>query len=308
MKKKKKPIRIQPNGGLGNQLFALTLGYLLAETYSANLELDCSWLLPKNVMPRDLARGFTTRTLEFDAFELPNLRSGEPPTIVFDRFRPPVRGEIQLRRYLSQKGLLPFEYWPTPFLIDEKLLRAPISKKLKGNFMNWGYVRLAREKGVQLPDKLRQPSTWYENFSEEIAQTKSICVHVRLDDYVRTQASILQNPDYYLSAIRSLPESFQQSPIWIFSDSPNEVLDFLGPEFRNMPDIRIVYSPVGSPPAESMLLLSQASALVTSASTFSAWASIISCRDQFVIVPKALKTLFGEEEAPSNWNEVASEL
>jgi hypothetical protein len=65
-------------------------------------------------------------------------------------------------------------------------------------------------------------------------------------------------------------EALESSEIWIFTDSPQTVRD----EFKNFGiKTRVIEPPLGSDPIESMVLMSNASKIAISNSTFSWWAA-----------------------------------
>jgi hypothetical protein len=99
-------------------------------------------------------------------------------------------------------------------------------------------------------------------------------VHVRRGDYKLNPNWGCLGIEYYERALEVIQENDLER-IVIFSDSPIETRR----EFEKsklLRNIKVIVPPVGTPAAESMLLMSKASNIVLSNSTFSVWSGMIS--------------------------------
>jgi hypothetical protein len=119
--------------------------------------------------------------------------------------------------------------------------------------------------------------------AEEITTVKPIVVHVRRGDYLRLRSEFgLVGVDYYKSALDVLLDQLGSRPIYVFSDSP----EIAKSEFSKIQGgLLFVDPPKSSEPAESIVLMSNASAHVLSNSTFAFWGALLNENNPVVIAP-----------------------
>ena len=99
-----------------------------------------------------------------------------------------------------------------------------------------------------------------------------IAVHVRRGDYLKPRNSSyhgLLGASYYEPALSKLSLRGCDFRVVAFSDDPDAALELFGAQASSVETVR---PPAESNPAESMLLMSQAGAIVTANSSFSWWA------------------------------------
>ena len=129
---------------------------------------------------------------------------------------------------------------------------------------------------------VKEASERYNLLEIESLATQPIAIHVRRGDYRNYQESFgLLSTKYFTDGADYLKQKFGDKPIWLFSDEPDEVYrDFK----RSGMDIARVVSPQELDAAETLRLMSRASAQVISNSTFSWWSGALSS-SQKVIYP-----------------------
>lgn len=175
---------------------------------------------------------------------------------------------------------------------------------LKGYFQSWKYFELLDEKPILDDTCIPSPSSWFKEMSQEIVTKNPIAVHVRRGDYSldENQSIGLLSIKYYKEAFSNLDKS---KPIWVFSDSP----DLVENEFKYL-DFKLTFvkPPVESDPVESLLLMSLASDIVISNSTFSWWAAFLSRTNTRVIAPSKWYKSQSDplDLIPSNWARIES--
>jgi hypothetical protein len=200
-------------------------------------------------------------------------------------------------------------------------LKSPIG--IWGNYQSWRYPTLLESAGIKISFTIKNPTPWYLDLVEIAKSVHPIAIHMRRGDYVKYAADLgLLSEEYYLRALESLLDKNYSKckEIWIFSDS-------IGPasslktriesllkttQNRLLPSVvRVINPPSTSTSAENLLLLSQASAIITSNSSWSWWASWIAGVNTHVIVPQPYyKAYEGEfiDHIPDRWQRFPSEF
>ena len=120
---------------------------------------------------------------------------------------------------------------------------------------------------------------------QELQKSPFMAVHVRRGDFKNFSNNVgLLSNDYYAEAIQEIDlRSGGNFPIIVFSDEPeiaNKVL-----EAHELRVNKWITQPVGSSPIESLLLMSEAHAIVIANSTYSWWAAKLG-RSKLVVAPK----------------------
>jgi hypothetical protein len=173
-----------------------------------------------------------------------------------------------------------------------------------------GYFQTCRYFGdLELSGQLVLPeppkfSEWFREKQDKMLNTRVAALHVRRGDYRAERNTIgLLSQDYFISALQNLErrnEKFEE--VWIFTDDIEELKSKFG-KFLETYNARILEPPPQSPPIESIILMSHASSLVTSNSTFSYWAGLLGSTNRVVMVPE--KWFRGLEDPrdlyPKNW-------
>jgi hypothetical protein len=190
---------------------------------------------------------------------------------------------------------------------DKSLVAAQPGDYVVGYFQTHVYLdelRLAN----RMPNlALGEKSTWFVDKHQELMETNPIVIHVRRGDYLLEKNDFIGalSGDYFLNAFRLLENNSDHRtnnrPIWIFSDQPGVVKDeFNG--IREFESAKFIEAPPGSDPAESLILMSYASSIVISNSTFSWWSAALS-RGAKVVAPSKWfkKSEDPESLIPANW-------
>lgn len=135
---------------------------------------------------------------------------------------------------------------------------------------------------------LRQPSFEYSKLKNQIRD--SVAIHLRGGDYANYQDTFGPlSVSYYLSALEAheeIRDLARDNSIFIFSDDQarsSRLKECLLSEGYNATEVSFLYKLT---PAEELMLISSAKAILMANSTFSFWASEISERDTIVIAPE----------------------
>ena len=261
--KKRDYFEISIDGGLGNQLFKFYAGLYFSKEYGMDPIFETSRLanitnlhVGENIKTLGLLDGYTTtsnhslnpRELKMRIHGAYSRRIANFNSILSS----PLADQEQ-----SEIGYIEFNQSINP-------------KDLKyGYFQSWRYFDALDIKPIISHQSLVRPSKWLEQQLSLLAEIDPLVMHVRRGDYQlkkNRQIGCLSS-DYYQS-INS--DVLEKNEIWIFTDSPNKVRE----EFKNFgTKIRLIEPPPISDPVESMILMSNASKIVISNSTFSWWAA-----------------------------------
>jgi hypothetical protein len=120
----------------------------------------------------------------------------------------------------------------------------------------------------------------------KITAENSVCVHVRLGDYVNSSSTAAAHgnltPQYYQDALKKVRRSGSRLTYYLFSDEPKKAIKLIKPRLRVT-----VVDHNGGEPQEDLRLMSACKYFVTANSSFSWWAAWLSQRKgKKVVSPK----------------------
>ena len=279
MNSNQKKVTVLLFGGLGNQLFQYFAGLATASAMNATL---CLRPVKQSVF-RQLNQDTGIAAIDFQG----SMKKSILPTKVQERILRMFlnsSGDISQMQKLGEK-----RKWIVNDIDLEMLSRnEPRNLLLVGYFQDLKYINFLKNAGLEIDLSLKNYSPWFLTLKIEAKKSNPIIIHIRRGDYAKFQNTIgLLDFKYYLSAINGIPSfSKNEKEVWIFSDSISEAKDFLA--FTGIPleNSRIIEPPADSTEAESLILMSYGSALVTSNSTFSWWSAFLSRHASPIIVPK----------------------
>lgn len=253
-------ITVRLRGGLGNQLFQYAAGVAVADRLDCPLFVETAELAA--VLPGDTPRSFELDWLVDPAHVL----VGSPPGVSRRLLRRAVR------RLSLPMGSRRFA--EASFAYDDRIDAVEPGTTLDGYFQSWRYFETIEG---HLRTSLREAiprSPWGTEIEEELsAGGPWIAVHVRRGDYLKPHNSAfhgLLGESYYRAALAHLTRRGLDHRIVVFSDEPDAARDLLGARTSR---VEVVRPPTDSNPAESILLMSRAQAVVTANSSFSWWAA-----------------------------------
>jgi hypothetical protein len=281
-------------GGLGNQLFQYFAGKHL-ETRSGE----------KVIFDLSRVRGFGS----FHGHEIVRLSLGKGIRLPskFDEaigsirtltFRGAKRLEANCERAIVSQNY----YLSKGLGFDPSLETASQYKFVIGYFQTWRYFDHVNAHGEFNAISVKNPSTEYTELVQQVLQSPPIVIHIRRGDYVSLQKEFgLLSVKYYLKSLNLLFERLDgYSPIWIFSDDYTYAKTFTRELSELVPsNIRIIQL---NSPAESLILMSYARAIIIANSTFSWWAAKLNS-PKIVVAPNPwFRGIDGPEQLiPSHW-------
>lgn len=282
-------------GGLGNQLFGLAAGMFLAQKLNAPVKLDLSMI----------GKGGTDHGKSILNFDLPNtikIKSSRWSIFPLDILRR-VNNKISRRfkRYSGFLSNLTQIYTSSELGLESKFIEINEPKYIKGYFQSYIYVDAVRDSFMSIAN-ISKTSEWFNRTLDEMHEAQPYVLHIRRGDYKTLINDFgLLSIEYYQRAVSALPGYHENAPIWIFTDSPKDVINEIqGTSFQNA---RVIMPLPETPVNESLILMSKAKYLVIGNSTFSWWAGYLNANQANIVAPK--KWFKGREDPrellPPQW-------
>lgn len=270
-------VTIKLVGGLGNQLF----GYYLGQAIGKKVRYDVS----------DQAHGLGSQRVSIKDLNLPGdfgVFLNRFSAVIPDRFkflkRLMRKISILNQKFLNKSKI--YESKSVGFDSDFDIEKCNFTK-IYGYFQSYLYVdaAIAREPNLQKIELINS-SSWFQVVKKQIKEIDPIVIHIRRGDYLNLKDTYgILSEEYYLCALEKFNSATGvTSPIWIFSDAPNEIEETM-PKLMLL-DPKVISSPNGVSDAETLILMSYASRIVIANSTFSWWAARINGAHKQIITPE----------------------
>lgn len=260
-------------GGLGNQMFQYAAGRALALRCRSELLLNIAWYSAPQI-------GATPRRFGLEVF--PAICGRQ---VLYPWPRPEGLWSRLLRRArfklpCAVRGYVPepsFNYWPG-------ITRVQAPAQLVGF---WQTERYFAHHAAQIRADFSFPEFPHDAgraLGEKIAaENNAISVHVRMGDYVNSQASAMHNvvtPRYYERAFQFFYNMYGTCKIFVFSDEPEKASSFLDAHGH---DLTIVDMKSGA--HHDMHLMSLCTHHIIANSSFSWWGAWLGKKEGVTIAP-----------------------
>ena len=195
-----------------------------------------------------------------------------------------------------------FEFVETGF--NEDFLSST-NENISGYFQSWRYVEMVLSHFPDKPLKVLEPSVWASNLADEARVKKPIACHIRRGDYVKLSSDVgVLDYQFYQNAVQVLRNLGASGPVWIFSDSPDQIDDSFVQEVSGI----VIREPHNSKPTDVFHVLQSCDSFIISNSTFSWWAAFVS-KSIRVIAPNPWFRSLSEpiDLIPADWYKQQSE-
>jgi len=277
-------------GGLGNQLFQLAFGLYLKKVTNRPIRFGSL----------GLERWSTHRPIrKFAIQELLN------PEEQFGNFA--ARVTLAWAKSFRNTTSWIFEQNINSVIDD---LISPETKCVSGYFQHFRYPD---EVWPEMKDRLSRASSEWTCIGCE--PNKQIVIHVRLGDYFHSASARsfhgVSHPDYFNNAVQVLRKSLSQESITVVSDDLERAVDLLSAcSFYKESDVSLQQS---KSPVTDLAIISNASGVVASNSTFSWWGAFFAERfhGSKVVVPQPWFANQKDEPEyllPPTWKRLKREL
>lgn len=269
-------ITVRIGGGLGNQLYFYSLGYVLAKRTNQKLRFDISNYGKGNKLVKE--RPFKLHELciaNTDFVETP-MKKG-----IFNKIYRKLR--IGFFVPFFQNGSIdPYEF-----------IKNPTRNSYWNNFwVKYSFFDEYRDELSKQFQVKKELGDQAKKYISEIERTNSVMVHIRRGDYVSVNHSVL-SISYYEDAMRQMYTEVEKPQFYFFSDD----LQWVKKKFGEKANYHYVDNLDDD--LEEFSIMSHAANAILANSTFSWWATYINDynKDGIVICPKG-----GTNEVhPAGW-------
>lgn len=271
----RKNITFEVAGGLGNQLFMLCAGLYLDQQKKRSVSFDITDLDRISL----LHPGHNVFTLGLlDGCQVVNKRSNVQRFKKLGNFSGRVIKKIEkLSKSANKKIHLAVE--EVGFFDFDRVTSQ--TRQIQGYFQSWRYYEGLENKPALGIELINEPTNWFFEMEESLKLKKVAAFHIRRGDYTlaRNRSSGILSVSYFKTIAELLPKDIE---IWVFTDSPDIVIyEVQSFEQKTL----IIDPPVDSDAFESLILMSRASYIAISNSTFSWWAASMASNKTKVYAP-----------------------
>jgi hypothetical protein len=236
-------IRVILMGGLGNQLFQYAFALSLSKKYGREVIIDPNFAairLDENGLPEISKYGLDANVFLAEHAEYPALvkrmvglgiRLGLAHERIFNKFALTLLNRL-LEVYLS----IHFKESVQIVLGKDNGFDQSYSEKdfslFIGYFQSYEFSSALSVKETLDSLKPKTNSSIVTSFTEKADFDAPLIVHVRLTDYRNEVNFGIPSKDYYERAITDQIQTGLFRRIWLFSDEPNEAVDFIPERYR----------------------------------------------------------------------------
>lgn len=255
----------QLTGGLGNQLFTYARLALLARKNDVALNIDGS--IAERVL------GHTPDLFDFKLMDEKIISRGDYSKVGTHIERLLWRWE-PVRRISGR--------YQDSILGNQGVLPARVNgMKVRGFFQDYSVAQDFIETFTVEPLTLKSESTALKGFLSEISGTSTLAIHMRRGDYLYYKDSFgVLSDEYYMDAVSEISKKIEFEKVLVFTDSPQLVQNFCVK--MDLPTEIVTSENLST--SENLVLMSKCRGLVTSNSTYSFWAAMLS-KDTEVVTP-----------------------
>ena len=293
---KNQSLEIQVVGGLGNQLFGLTAGLVLARTLTLNPVVNFERVgFGSNLSRKPDLQNINLGNLEGQISFMNPSRSYS--MYLYEKIRR-ASGSL-LPSLLKHSDPEYLDSLESPEKQIGKISRS--TESIGGPFMDFAWAEIAKDFGFPTYISPKNPTKQFLEASK-IGSSVNFAIHIRLGDYLsHPDIFPIATESYYLKALEYLEYTNQE--VHIFTDSPKLALEKFPRLFR-IRGVQILDSRRKMSALETMSVMSRYPNLITSNSTFSSWAGWFNS-DKRVITPVPHHYNDWSDTLPSHWTRVA---
>lgn len=259
-------------GGLGNQMYQYACAYSLSQRKGDSLCLITEHILHDH----------DNRKYELSYFEIPgNLTVSDKAVLFHDPSSFLHRAIRKVSKEWSWK-LSPITgnyFW---MFSGYRNFPKHFNRKniyLDGYWQYEGYFKeFAEDIKKQFTLKKEFMSGPYFDLLKRIQSTNSVCIHVRLGDYLYIKSILLCDDEYYNKGIEIIQEKVSDPFFFVFSDEIDKARAMIGKSDN------ILFIPDDISDIESFSLMCSCKHFIISNSTYSWWAQYIAKKESSVVI------------------------
>jgi hypothetical protein len=267
---------LELSGGIGNQLFQVSLGKCLESVAGAQVKFIFAPSGLREKQHQSSLSDFNFRNY----IQVTNIESGTKWIWIrrLDRF---LRNYSSIYRHISR--LMFGVFIQKGIGYDDKILNLKNIKYIRGYFQSFVYPDTIKQHLID-GFEIVNPSERFLELSKVANHLKPIILHLRRGDFTKLSDTVgLLGDEYYFRAIQLLRERNPDSEIWVFSDDETAAVKLVYRlESRGITSFRNGF---GLNDSESLKLMSMGSGIVIANSTFSWWAAYLGEYGKTVVAP-----------------------
>ena len=314
---KKVRIVIPLSGGLGNQLFQLSLALMLKNSgYSISLDTklgrprqnhlnqpEVASLLPSGFLQSTSNKPGASFVSKCNGYVMRMTlapRRYENSRII--RFLIRYIAELATSIYLGGR----FHTWSAPDLGYCKIPDTQKNLLINGYFQTYRWASVGGIFSALGELQPNERSLVRENYEKIAQEERPLIVHIRLGDYTEEHRFGSLGIDYYATALFRIWDSEKFGKIWVFSDEIEKASKLIPLEFHDK--IRWIQDIDGST-AQTFQLMRFGHGYIVANSTFSWWAAFLSYNDSAkVICPEPWFKLLQDpaDLIPLHWTRISA--
>lgn len=267
-------LKIRLKGRLGNQLFIYAFARELYEKYGYQVliydrkdEKDSTWYSHLNHYKLNRNIQFTSNKKDILQMSFYNKCLFVYDRLKIKKMNPRERFNFQLRNldYFEKHGLylLMDGYVPLPTNIMKNTF-------FDGYFQSPKYFQNIRENIVKELVPIHNFSSNEKLFLQKIEKTESVCVTIRLGDYINNSTHQVCNKNFYKDAMKKMKNLHPNCTFFIFSDEIEKAKDIFDFEYP------VIYDSGKMKDYVSLYVMSKCKHFIISNSSFSWWAQYLS--------------------------------
>lgn len=258
---------VRPMGGLGNQLFIYGAGLSIAEHWGVSLIVDPSWFLQSSERNFHLTDFYSDDRVSFHPTQTLNANIYTSLSRVSTHLSGFWWDLVGPARSISRFNESKTEFQESIYSIEPPLA-------LNGYFHSWKYLEPSKSNLRSSIRNLKDESPWLKDTRRTLnGLGRWASIHVRRGDFLSQQNRAnhgVLGANYYTDAIHNLRDKEGSISTVLFTDDISSARDALPIDFT--PDY-VINDSASHSDLESLILMSEASALITANSTFSWWAA-----------------------------------
>lgn len=289
MKNYKWIVRLE--GGLGNQLFQYANARALQRCFGGKILLDLHTYNEKQI-----------RSLSLNNFAIPTdvVFYGEKTNMLltaYFRLLNRIASKLQIADKSNCRTYRIFSRFGLYQQYQVRAFENLIEPKLRSNYISGNWISPKFFRGIE--DTLRRELLVKSEISDEsktllshIQSCNSVCVHVRLGDYLAPEWKdklYICNEEYYQKAINLISSKVENPVFFIFSNRHKDIT-----WLKENYDLKgnIVYVDLSNPDYADLKLMYSCKHFIMSNSTYSWWAQFLgSDKDKIVVAPSRFNNI-----------------
>lgn len=276
--------KIRLKGRLGNQLFIYAFARELTEKYKIPVLIYDRKKEKNSIWYSHLDNYHLSDKIKFtsEKSKVMDMNLFSKSLFIYDRLK--TRKMTPREKNNFQRNNLTFFEKHGLFLLTDGFSELPLSFKdntfFDGYFQSPKYFSNIKSLLTKELIPVERPNKTESLFLNSILKTESVCVTIRLGDYINNTTHQVCTKEFYINAMLKMKELHPNSAFFIFSDEIDKAKDIFKFPFK------VIYDSGNMKDYMSLYVMSKCKHFIISNSSFSWWAQYLSSnKNKTVIAP-----------------------